>query len=685
MPILTPSYAERMARFKGNLVLQGRTAHPHQPLDGTNARTSSNTSYIDSLHGKGDYIRQGPSGPIVEPCCQEDNDMIILVRTTDGERTITLPFTLNEGQQITVSWGDASDSEIYDYTSGPITHTYELADTVYYIRISGTADAFGDSGYLGHNLIISVLQWGNLRLTSLANAFYDASSLIFVPNNVPGTVTNMSRMFRYATIFNGDISEWDVSNVTNMEEMFRNAEAFEGGDLTGWNTGNVTDMRRMFKNAFDLSANLSTWDVGNVTNMYRMFSDTHVFNSDLSLWNTENVTDMQLMFQNSFVFNSDISEWNTAKVTSMQGMFQNAELFNSVLSDWNVGNVTTMYAMFDGATAFQGTDDLTGWNPGKVTTMALMFRNAAAFTGDISTWNVGKVTTMESMFEGATLFNGAVGDWNTAKVTDMNRMFHRAMNFNQSIQYWDTCRVTDMAFMFAGYEVEGTLFYTKFQQYVNTNDGYWDVGRVTTMESMFAINDEFDQELQDWDVSGVTNMASMFDSATNFNGEVGWGSKTGQVQQMQYMFRNAVRFNRDLNDWDVGSVQNMASMFSGATAFNGSVNGWNTSSVTNMNNMFREASNFFGGGAGDPGVNAWNVSSVMDMSGMFINAGSAADPADRFLRDLGAWVATAVTDHNADLMFAGTSMPTNNSPAYIPPALWTGQLNSTQYLFALPP
>ena len=36
-------------------------------------------------------------------------------------------------------------------------------------------------------------------------------------------VTNMGNMFTYADNFNGDISEWDVSSVTTMKEMFINA------------------------------------------------------------------------------------------------------------------------------------------------------------------------------------------------------------------------------------------------------------------------------------------------------------------------------------------------------------------------------------------------------------------------------------------------------------------------------
>jgi surface protein len=40
-------------------------------------------------------------------------------------------------------------------------------------------------------------------------------------------VTKMYNLFSYTKKFNQNISTWDVSNVVNMEGMFRNAWAFE--------------------------------------------------------------------------------------------------------------------------------------------------------------------------------------------------------------------------------------------------------------------------------------------------------------------------------------------------------------------------------------------------------------------------------------------------------------------------
>ena len=57
----------------------------------------------------------------------------------------------------------------------------------------------------------------------------------------------MENMFQSAVNFNGDISNWDVSSVTNMKNMFHNTVRFNqdiGGD--SWDVSNVEDMGGMF-------------------------------------------------------------------------------------------------------------------------------------------------------------------------------------------------------------------------------------------------------------------------------------------------------------------------------------------------------------------------------------------------------------------------------------------------------
>ena len=97
-------------------------------------------------------------------------------------------------------------------------------------------------------------------------------------------VTDMSYMF-YNTGFNSisfatDLTEWDVSNVTTMEGMFRDcandAIYFIIGDLSGWDTRNVTNMSYMFYNT---SNQAYTWGpIG----ILRIYADNVDYMFDLS-------------------------------------------------------------------------------------------------------------------------------------------------------------------------------------------------------------------------------------------------------------------------------------------------------------------------------------------------------------------------------------------------------------------
>ena len=88
-----------------------------------------------------------------------------------------------------------------------------------------------------------------------------------------------------------DISDWDVSNATNMTYMFYWCKELKSfGYISGWDVSNVTNMDHMFAYCKKFNQDLSKWDVSNVTNMYIMFYDCKLFTQDLSGWNVSNVT-----------------------------------------------------------------------------------------------------------------------------------------------------------------------------------------------------------------------------------------------------------------------------------------------------------------------------------------------------------------------------------------------------------
>ena len=201
-------------------------------------------------------------------------------------------------------------------------------------------------------------------------------------------VKDMGYMF-YGTNFNGDISKWNVSNVTNMEGMFRECKNFNG-DISKWNVSNVTNMRSMFYECTNFNGNIYKWNVSNVTNMSYMFSGCRSFNGYISKWNVSNVTNMESMFEECTNFralrwsNGDISKWNVSNVTNMENMFRECKNFNGDISKWNVSNVTNMRGMFVECRSFNG--DISKWNVSNVTNMSYMFYGCIKFTYDLSDW-----------------------------------------------------------------------------------------------------------------------------------------------------------------------------------------------------------------------------------------------------------------------------------------------------------
>ncbi len=200
----------------------------------------------------------------------------------------------------------------------------------------------------------------------------------------------------------GKIEDWDVSNVTDMTELFNSFSLSSISlNLSKWDTSNVKSMRKMFAYTKVKSLNISTWKVGNVENMENMFLSFHT-DINISEWNVSKVKTMKGMFAYSKLHSLDISKWNVSNVENMEEMFTSSDIDINI-SEWNVSNVKTMQKMFAYSKKFNS--DISNWNVSNVENMDNMFLSSR-FNQDITKWNVINVKTMDKIFE----FNPYMGD-----------------------------------------------------------------------------------------------------------------------------------------------------------------------------------------------------------------------------------------------------------------------------------
>jgi hypothetical protein len=88
----------------------------------------------------------------------------------------------------------------------------------------------------------------------------------------------------------------DTSEITDMSDLFSwtHSLAHWNGDMSEWNVSNVTNMLEMFKGSY-FDGDLSRWDVSKVENMSTMFWNSK-FNQDISNWKINNKCDTINMF-----------------------------------------------------------------------------------------------------------------------------------------------------------------------------------------------------------------------------------------------------------------------------------------------------------------------------------------------------------------------------------------------------
>ena len=142
------------------------------------------------------------------------------------------------------------------------------------------------------------------------------------------------------------ITDKDLFNFPDdASEMFYGCDA-SSLDLSKFDTSQVTNMNNMFSNCHAISLDLSNFDTSQVTNMSQMFFSCDVKSLDLSKFNTSNVTAMLGMFSNCQAKSLDLRNFDTSQVMDMREMFRDCKAEFIDVSNFDKSNVIRMEEMF---------------------------------------------------------------------------------------------------------------------------------------------------------------------------------------------------------------------------------------------------------------------------------------------------------------------------------------------------
>jgi hypothetical protein len=446
-------------------------------------------------------------------------------------------------------------------------------------------------------------------------------------------------MFESNTVFNGDISNWDIPSTNARSDgkifnrMFAGATAFNKdlsqktitnvtgkGSYDAWDISSVKELNATFQGASSFSQNLSNWQLkSDATIFHNVFRSTSM--------STNNYTDTLVGWSNYVKSQTPDAPLN------VQMDNQNGRTFDENRSGGaNFANAFEARKFLTDTTASGGA----GWTISSDTIIPLVIeptklkiRVAANSTLD---FKFGDVKTGSS-------FQVVWGDGSTDS-TGLGTGIHSHTYSNT------TGSSIDYELEYNGGTTTDPCTYVRFDDNGDAASrnaivevSQWGSTQFTNLQNMFRNLVNNDVTATDTpNLSNATSLSGMFQSnqsLVNSNGSIGdWD--ISNINNITFLFFGANSFNVDISKWDTSSCYSFYWLFKNATSFNQDVStkyvtandsptgsaywAWNTSLVGSMQHTFYNASSFAPASGSNPGIYNWNTSSVVDMKFAFYSS-----------------------------------------------------------------
>ena len=455
-------------------------------------------------------------------------------------------------------------------------------------------------------------------------------------------VTRMNEMFSGCSSLNSiDLSNLNTSSVKIMDNMFDGCLSLTTINVSSFDTSKVTWMNKMFQNCISLkSIDLSSFDTSSLERMGSLFYGCEkLISVNISSFNTSKATMIQNMFYNCYSIKSiDISNFNTASVVYMSAMFHRCYNLTSInVSHFDTSKVRYIQYLFNECYSLKSID-VSNFDVSKVQDMARMFSGCKLITSlDLSNFNASCAYRMENLFSDC--FNLAsinLQNFDTSNATFMHGMFQNCYSLESvNIPLFNTYKADTMYSMFYNCRSLKSINLTTFNtslvksfenMFYNCSSltsislSNFDTSKASNMRNMFyGCNKLTSIDISNFDTSNITNMENMFWGCYSLISIDLYNFNTSKVSNMKTMFYNCSLINMiNLSIFDTSLVTNFGGMFYGCNNLSSIfLSNFQTSKVTDMRNMFYGCYNLI-----SIDLSNFETSSVNNMEYMFYNCSS---------------------------------------------------------------
>lgn len=238
---------------------------------------------------------------------------------------------------------------------------------------------------------VDVLNWDVSNMTNLQNTFRCCYALEYLDLSTwnPVKTTSLAFMFNYCTALKEIVlgNGWSsMPSLTSAQSCFANCTSLKELDLTMLDLSQATNVASCLANCTDITEITLPKSFTKAQNVSGFFSGNRKLKK---INNLSGLVVAATTLDSVFYYNyeledlSEISEWDTSKVTSFYATFQCCYKIKSLnLSAWETSSVRTFQKLFANCTALESVN-ISGWDTRITTNISYMFLENSSLTNII--------------------------------------------------------------------------------------------------------------------------------------------------------------------------------------------------------------------------------------------------------------------------------------------------------------